>query len=81
MLIYIYRNWTKLLEVLGPNTATKPKSYTVNNREELDALLNDEEFAKAERIQLVEVMMDRFDAPVALQREAELSTKALANEK
>ncbi|KAI0035188.1 pyruvate decarboxylase [Vararia minispora EC-137] len=68
--------WTQLLEVLGPDAKPAPKSYTVNNKTELEELLDDPDFAKAERMQLVEVMMDKFDAPEALQRTAELSTKA-----
>ena len=52
-----------------------PKSYTVHNKTELSNLLDDKTFAAAETIQLVEVMMDQFDAPQALQRQAELSGK------
>ena len=48
------------------------------SKAELDALLDDPEFNKAERMQLVEVMMDKFDAPEALQRQAELSGKTNA---
>ncbi|KAI0259828.1 pyruvate decarboxylase [Gloeopeniophorella convolvens] len=66
--------WTQLLDVLAPeDLSPKPKSYTVYTKKELDALLNDESFANATGIQLVEVMMDKFDAPVALKRQAELS--------
>jgi pyruvate decarboxylase len=53
----------------------KPKSYTVRTKSELDALLNDESFASAAGIQLVEVMMDKYDAPLPLVRQAELSGK------
>lgn len=51
------------------------QSYTVHNKAELDKLLNDETFAKAEKMQLVEVIMDQFDAPRALKVQAELSGK------
>ncbi|KAI0317507.1 pyruvate decarboxylase [Amylostereum chailletii] len=67
--------WTQLLEVLGPDTTPKTKSFTVHDKQELDALLDDPAFANAECVQLVEVMMDQFDAPLALQRQAELSGK------
>ncbi|THH20547.1 hypothetical protein EW146_g826 [Bondarzewia mesenterica] len=68
--------WTQLLDVLAPAGMTPaPKSYTVNNKTELTKLLADKSFADAETIQLVEIMMDRFDAPKSLQRQAELSGK------
>jgi pyruvate decarboxylase len=51
------------------------KSYTVHTRTELSALLDDERFASAGEIQLVEVMMVKMDAPRALRAQAELSGK------
>ena len=78
MCSYVNRNWTGILDVLGPHVEPKPKSYRVSTKAELDALLDDPEFNKAERMQLVEVMMDKFDAPEALQRQAELSGKTNA---
>jgi pyruvate decarboxylase len=48
----------------------------VRTRRELDALLEDASFASAARVQLVEVMMDTFDAPAPLLRQTELSVKA-----
>lgn len=63
--------------MLAPeDLSPKPRSYTVRTKKELDALLNDESFAKADGIQLVEVIMDKYDAPVPLLRQAELSVKA-----
>jgi len=68
--------WTQLLDVLAPeDLSPKPKSYTVRTKRELDALLEDESFASAAGIQLVEVVMDKFDAPEPLLRQAELSGK------
>jgi len=67
--------WTKLLDTLGGEEGVNVQSYTVNNKAELDKLLDDETFAKADKMQLVEVMMDQFDAPRALQVQAELSGK------
>ncbi|KAI0051086.1 hypothetical protein FA95DRAFT_1676207 [Auriscalpium vulgare] len=61
-------------DVLAPaDLDPPPKSYTVHTKNELDALLKDESFAHAKGIQLVEVMMDKYDAPLALLRQAELS--------
>ena len=50
-------------------------SYTVKTKAELDALLKDETFKKAEKIQLVELIMPAEDAPAALSRQTELGGK------
>jgi len=50
-------------------------SYTVKTKSELDALLKDETFNKAEKIQLVELIMLAEDAPAALSRQTELGGK------
>jgi pyruvate decarboxylase len=72
----LVRKWTQLLDVLAPeDLSPKPRSYTVRTKRELDALLEDASFASADGIQLVEVMMDKFDAPMPLLRQAELSGK------
>ena len=39
----------------------------------MSQLLNTESFAKADKIQLVEVIMEKFDAPRSLKVQAELS--------
>jgi len=51
------------------------KSYTVRSKSELDKLLDDDEFASARKIQLVEVIMDKYDTPRALQASADLTAK------
>lgn len=51
-------------------------SHTVKTKAELDALLNDEEFNKAEKIQLVELIMPAEDAPAPLARQTALGEKA-----
>lgn len=56
------------------------KSYTVHSKSELDKLLDDEEFASAQKIQLVEVIMDKYDTPRALQASAELTAKIAAGQ-
>ena len=70
----LYRDYTKILE-----TFTKDKdataSYTVKTKAELDALLKDETFNKAEKIQLVELIMLAEDAPATLSRQTELGGK------
>ncbi|KAF8911210.1 thiamine diphosphate-binding protein [Mucidula mucida] len=58
--------WTSLLQDLGDLELKLSKSFTVNTKAQLSDLLNDSEFAAASRIQLVEVMLDKFDAPDVL---------------
>ena len=52
------------------------QSYFVKTKTELSNLLDNEEFAKADKIQLVEMIMPMHDAPRALKVQAELSGKA-----
>lgn len=68
-------NWTRLLDTFGAPDGVRSRSYTVRTQAELSDLLDDTTFAKAEVIQLVEVMMPMHDAPRALQAQAELSGK------
>ncbi|KAG2358323.1 thiamine diphosphate-binding protein [Suillus spraguei] len=72
--------WTSLLTTLGDIEGKMSKSYTVHNKSELDKLLDDEEFASAGKIQLVEVIMDKYDTPRALQASAALSAKIAAGQ-
>ena len=50
-------------------------SYTVKTKAELDALLKDETFNKAEKMQLVELIMLPEDAPASLSSQTELGGK------
>jgi pyruvate decarboxylase len=60
-------HWTSLLKFFSDDPSGKhSNSYTVTNKTELSKLLDDPTFASAEKIQLVEVMMHKFDAPRAL---------------
>ncbi|KAH7884985.1 thiamine diphosphate-binding protein [Phlebopus sp. FC_14] len=67
--------WTSLLTTLGDVDGTQSKSYTVRDKAGLDKLLDDAEFAKAGKIQLVEVVMGKYDSPRALKASAELASK------
>ena len=69
------RKWTTLLSVFQGTQTETGKSYTVKTKEELSKLLDDPSFASATEIQLVEVVMDKYDAPRSLRRQAELSGK------
>jgi pyruvate decarboxylase len=71
----ISRKWTSLLNTLGDVEGKSSKSYTVGSKIELDKLLDDENFASARKIQLVEVLMDKYDTPRALQASADLTAK------
>jgi pyruvate decarboxylase len=70
--------WTSLFNVFGDDDGKKSQTFTVHNKAELSTLLDNEKFANADKIQLVEVIMDKFDAPRALQVQAELSGKTNA---
>ncbi|KAG6861380.1 hypothetical protein C0995_000786 [Termitomyces sp. Mi166 len=59
--------WTGLLTILGDfEDRELSKSYTVRTKDELVSLLDDPAFACADKMQLVEVIMDKFDAPKSL---------------
>lgn len=67
-------HWTGLLNFFGDDPSGKlSNSYTVRNKVELEKLLDDASFANTEKIQLVEVMMDKFDAPRALKVQTGIS--------
>lgn len=70
--------WTSLLTTLGDLEGKMSKSYTVRSKSELNKLLDDQEFASAQKIQLVEVIMDKYDTPRALQASADLTAKMAA---
>ncbi|KAG1838027.1 thiamine diphosphate-binding protein [Suillus subalutaceus] len=72
--------WTSLLTTLGDMEGKMSKSYTVRSKSELNKLLDDEEFASAGKIQLVEVIMDKYDTPRALQAAADLTAKIAAGQ-
>lgn len=68
------REYTQLLKTFTKDNDVTV-SYTVRTKTELDALLKDEEFNKAEKMQLVELIMPAEDAPAALSRQTELGEK------
>ncbi|KAG5349534.1 hypothetical protein C0989_003291 [Termitomyces sp. Mn162] len=70
--------WTSLLQVLGDTDEKISKSYTVRTKAELSDLLDNTVFARADKMQVVEVIMDKLDAPKSLQLQAEASGKANA---
>jgi len=65
-------NWkyTSLLETLNDSEKFETASYTVNDKTELSNLLDDTSFAQANKIQVVEVIMEALDAPLALKGKA-----------
>jgi pyruvate decarboxylase len=66
------------LDVLNDGTKHETKSYAVTTKKELSDLLDDSSFASANKIQLVEVLMEALDAPQPLVRQAELTGKGNA---
>ena len=73
-----YRKWTSLLNVLGDLEGTLSQSYTVRDKKTLEALLDDERFGAADKMQFVELVMEKMDAPRALKAQAKLSGKTNA---
>ena len=63
--------WTALLQDLGDPELKLSSSFVVRTKQQLSRLLDDVEFAEATRIQLVEVIMDKYDAPDILRHMAE----------
>lgn len=59
----------------GYNPPKKTKSLLASTRGELEKILADPEFAKAEQIQLLEVVMGRQDAPEALIKQGKLVSR------
>lgn len=56
--------------------ASKKQYYRVETKQDLDQLLQEEEFNKPDRIRLIEMVMQRGDAPKALKRQAEATGQA-----
>jgi pyruvate decarboxylase len=57
---------------------TPHQSYEVHTPSELNALLDDPDFQKPDRLRLIEVYMPRGDAPAALVKQAKLTAEANA---
>ncbi|EKM49816.1 uncharacterized protein PHACADRAFT_167159 [Phanerochaete carnosa HHB-10118-sp] len=68
------------LPPMGGTEGETCQSYTVRTKNELSQLLDNVEFAKAEKIQLVEPLMDTHDAPRVLKVLAALLKKAKLEE-
>ncbi|TFK28011.1 pyruvate decarboxylase [Coprinopsis marcescibilis] len=69
--------WPQLLDVLG-DRKTETMSYTVTTKQELNSLFESEVFSGEKCITMVEVMMDRLDAPRLLKLQAEMTSKSHA---
>lgn len=68
--------WSQLLDTFNGYAEPKPtKSLLAKTRGELEAILADPAFGKAEQIQLLEVIMDRQDAPEALIKQGKLVSR------
>ncbi|BGP38108.1 hypothetical protein JCM10449v2_002035 [Rhodotorula kratochvilovae] len=71
-------SWSHLLPLFTPPSGSaapfKPgKFVSAATRAEIEAVLSDEDFIKADRIQLLEVKLGRLDAPKALYRLGEVT--------
>ncbi|KAJ3781340.1 pyruvate decarboxylase [Lentinula aff. detonsa] len=58
--------WIHLMKALGDVDGTRTRSYAVNTKVEIDALLSDGAFSSADVMQVVEIGMKMLDAPYAL---------------
>ncbi|KIM66897.1 hypothetical protein SCLCIDRAFT_1210949 [Scleroderma citrinum Foug A] len=67
--------YTNLLTTLGDLDGTASRSYQVRDKSSLDKLLVNPDFAAANKIQLVDVVMDKYDTPRALKAGSELYTE------
>ncbi|KAN0087690.1 pyruvate decarboxylase [Tylopilus felleus] len=67
--------WTSLLTTLGDIDGTLTRSYSVRDKAGLEKLLDDPQFSSAGKMQLVEVIMGKYDTPRALKLAGELSHK------
>ncbi|GAA6034394.1 hypothetical protein JCM8097_002702 [Rhodosporidiobolus ruineniae] len=66
--------WQSILDVFNAYEQPFPtRSLLAKTRGELETILADPEFKKADRIQLLEVLMNRGDAPEALKKQGKLS--------
>jgi len=68
-------DWNRLLEVMNTSEKIPTANYTVETKADVDALFKNEEFCRADKMQLVNVKMPALDAPEALTRQAELTGK------
>ncbi|KAG5640576.1 hypothetical protein DXG03_008047 [Asterophora parasitica] len=64
--------WTSLFKVLGDLEEKLSWTYTIRTKDKLSMLLKEKTFASANKIQLVEVMMDKLDVPGLLNGSTEL---------
>ncbi|GAA5969748.1 hypothetical protein JCM11641_008028 [Rhodosporidiobolus odoratus] len=68
--------WQSLLSFFNGYEQPFPtKSWLANTRGELEKILADEDFKKADKIQLLEVKMGLLDAPEALKKQGKLSAQ------
>ncbi|GAA6014248.1 hypothetical protein JCM10207_006146 [Rhodosporidiobolus poonsookiae] len=67
--------WQSLLDLFNAYEQPVPtKSWLAKTRGELETILADADFRKADKIQLLEVKMERMDAPEALVKQGKLSS-------
>ena len=66
-------DWQNLFSFFDvANGRNETKSWRAGTRKELEEVLDNEEFKSAQKAQLLEVLMDKMDAPRALKLQAEL---------
>lgn len=66
--------WQELLNFFNAD-GHPHKTWLAETRGQFEEILSNDEFAKADKCQLIEVKMDRLDAPRALQLQAEMVSR------
>ncbi|GAA5949959.1 hypothetical protein JCM21900_005538 [Sporobolomyces salmonicolor] len=67
--------WQDTLNFFDAAGKVAKKSWLANTRGEFEKIINDDEFKKADKIQLLEVKMGKLDAPKALLKQGKLSAE------
>ncbi|GAA5938357.1 alpha-keto acid decarboxylase family protein [Sporobolomyces koalae] len=67
--------WQSLLDFFDASGEIPKRSWQAKTRGELEDILRDDEFKKADKCQLLEVLMEKLDAPAALIKQGELSAQ------
>lgn len=58
--------WQSVLDLFDAHDSIPHKSWLASTRGELEMILDDKEFASADKAQLLEIKLDKLDAPVSL---------------
>ncbi|GAA6010356.1 hypothetical protein JCM10207_005189 [Rhodosporidiobolus poonsookiae] len=66
-------NWSHLLPLFSPASGPVGMHHVASTRADLERILADDEFARADKIQVLEIKLGKMDAPKALYRLGEVT--------